>query len=45
MFESFSGEGGGPALRIDPGKSEELLLGEVAGMGGDEVEEARFGSL
>jgi hypothetical protein len=39
----FDGQARAHAPSIDPGKTEELLLGEVAGMGGDEVKEACFG--
>src|SRR5260370_28819337 len=39
----FQGQAGAHTPAIDPGKIEELPLGEVSGVGGDEVEEARFG--
>jgi hypothetical protein len=43
MSEGFSGQAGAHTPAIDPGKIEELLLGKVPGMGGDEVKEPRFG--
>src|SRR5260370_35230606 len=41
--QGFQGQAGAHTPSIDPGKIEELPLGEVPGVGGDEVEEARFG--
>ena len=43
MLQGLPRQAGAHASAIDPGKIEELLLREVPGMGGDEVQEARFG--
>src|SRR5260370_35842730 len=41
--QGFPGQADAHTPSIDPGEIEELPLGEVPGVGGDEVEEARFG--
>ena len=43
MSKGFGGQAGAHTPAIDPGKIKELPLGEVPGMGGDEVNEPRFG--
>src|SRR6266851_1274256 len=43
VLQGFHGQAGAHTSSIDPGKIEELPLGEVPRVGGNEVEEARFG--